>query len=77
MNKILTAMAVLAVLSGCSAQISDNTDPPGGSSGMGLYTDYMTGCQYLSRGSGSLTPRMDADGRQVCITVPVQQNGPN
>jgi hypothetical protein len=47
----------------------DNSDPPGfwSRSGMALYTDHLSGCQYL-RGSlfGGLTPRMDSDGKQVC-----------
>lgn len=34
-------------------------------SGLNLYTDHKTGCQYLGNGSG-LTPRMDALGYQVC-----------
>ncbi|HBZ9863951.1 TPA: hypothetical protein MND73_000646 [Salmonella enterica subsp. houtenae] len=34
-------------------------------SGLNLYTDHKTGCQYLGNGSG-LTPRMDAQGYQVC-----------
>lgn len=42
----------------------DDTDPPDGRSGMNLHTDAMTGCQYLSR--GSLTPRLDADGKHIC-----------
>lgn len=43
----------------------DDTDPPDGRSGMHLYTDARTGCMYLSRGD-SLTPRMGADGKQIC-----------
>ncbi|EGT7582913.1 hypothetical protein JE599_002244 [Salmonella enterica] len=34
-------------------------------SGLELYTDHATGCQYLGNGSG-LTPRMDALGYQMC-----------
>lgn len=47
----------------------DDTDPPGERSGLGLYTDHKTGCQYLKAGSlfgGNLTPRMDSTGRQIC-----------
>ncbi|WP_319568247.1 DUF6440 family protein [Cohaesibacter marisflavi] len=36
-------------------------------SGMTVYTDYKTGCQYLGTWSGGITPRLDADGKQVCI----------
>lgn len=41
----------------------DDTDPPGGRSGMGLRTDNLTGCQYLMSPSGNLTPRMADDGK--------------
>jgi hypothetical protein len=44
----------------------DDTDPPSGRSGMGLYTDSLTGCQYLSHAFSGLTPRMDSAGHQVC-----------
>lgn len=43
----------------------DATDPPAGSlSGLILYTDHGTGCQYVGK-SGALTPRMQADGKQA------------
>jgi hypothetical protein len=35
-------------------------------SGVLLRTDYGTGCQYLEGGRGGLTPRLGADGKQVC-----------
>ena len=45
----------------------DDSDPPGGRSGMLIFTDHLTGCQYLSRPFySSLTPRLGADGKQVC-----------
>jgi hypothetical protein len=46
----------------------DNTDDQlnGERSGMGLYTDNLTGCQYLSSGFlGGITPRLDSDGKHV------------
>ena len=44
----------------------DDTDPPGGRSGLVLYTDHLTGCQYLARPfSGALTPRLDGRGRHL------------
>lgn len=47
----------------------DNTDDieNGIRSGMGLYTDNFTGCQYLSREGyfSSLTPRLDREGEQI------------
>lgn len=47
----------------------DSTDPVDGRSGMRLYTDAGTGCQYVGAPSVGLTPRMAADGRQVCAPV--------
>lgn len=36
-------------------------------SGMILYTDYGTGCQYVSTILGGITPRLDKDGKPVCV----------
>lgn len=44
----------------------DDTDTPTERSGMGLYTDHRTGCQYLGRSLGTLTPRLDAEGKPMC-----------
>lgn len=35
-------------------------------SGLGLYTDAMTGCQYLSAGGSGITPRVDRAGKHIC-----------
>ena len=35
-------------------------------SGVTLITDYGTGCQYLETNFGGITPRLNADGTQVC-----------
>ena len=43
----------------------DSTDAPDQRSGMRLYTDHLTGCQYLGTKSG-LTPRRDAAGKIIC-----------
>jgi len=44
----------------------DTTDPPEGRSGLVLFTDAETGCQYLSGGRRSgVTPRVDGAGRHV------------
>jgi hypothetical protein len=42
----------------------DDSDFPDHSSSMSVLIDHLTGCQYLSR--GSLTPRLDANGKQIC-----------
>lgn len=45
----------------------DDSDPAPKRSGLVIHTDALTGCQYLRRPwSGTLTPRMAADGKQVC-----------
>ena len=45
----------------------DATDPPGGRSDMRIMTDHQTGCQYLMGSRGGLTPRLDENGKQICI----------
>jgi len=36
-------------------------------SGLLLYTDHLTGCQYLKGGIlGGITPRLDRSGKQIC-----------
>ncbi len=45
----------------------DDTDDKPTRSGMRLYTDHGTGCQYLSPGVfGGLTPRARQDGTHYC-----------
>jgi len=34
---------------------------------MRLRTDYGSGCQYLESRTGALTPRLDRNGKQVCL----------
>ena len=45
----------------------DDSDGPHENSHLEVYTDHLTGCQYLFR--YSLTPRMSADGKQICKKV--------
>lgn len=47
-------------------QQKDDTDPSGGRSGLKIYTDSGTGCQYLSVSGGGVTPRLSADGHPIC-----------
>jgi len=52
----------------------DDTDPFKGRSGLSVYTDALTGCQYLKGGLiGGITPRLDASGKQVCQTAQIPQ----
>lgn len=47
----------------------DETDPPfpGPRSGLKLFTDHGTGCQYLlAEGTAELRPRLNAQGQHLC-----------
>lgn len=47
----------------------DTTDNPMTKerSGLNLYTDYLTGCQYLKAGYfGGMTPRLDQNRQPIC-----------
>ena len=47
----------------------DETNDGNRRSGMVMYTDYGTGCQYLKSGFfAAPTPRMNYDGKQICLT---------
>jgi len=60
----LLVTLVVVVLTGCGPSTTRDSD-----NDMLVYTDSGTGCQYLrpnSTNPGGLTPRMGADGKQVC-----------
>ena len=63
MKKILMVLSLVSLV-GCG--VRDDTDPPNGISGLNVFTDHLTGCQYLKAGLGGLTPRMDQNGKQIC-----------
>jgi hypothetical protein len=60
---LLIALGLLIALSSCAPK--DDTDPPDGRSGMSLHTDHLTGCQYLAKPFGGITPRVDGKSRHV------------
>lgn len=62
---VVAMLGVVLLFYSVYATPYDDTDPPGGRSGMDLLTDHRTGCQYLYR-RGAITPRMGRDGRQIC-----------
>ncbi|TQI78737.1 hypothetical protein FHU10_1222 [Serratia fonticola] len=64
----LTAVIVLPLFSWLSFKAGFLTDETDGTSrsGMALYIDAGTGCQYLAVSGSGITPRMDKDGYQVC-----------
>lgn len=59
---IILVVTLYGVFVGADKNSTDRKDER---SGMELYTDALTGCQYLSAGGG-LTPRIDSDGEPVC-----------
>lgn len=65
---IVIASILLPLLSWLSFKAGFLVDDTDGTrrSGMVLYTDAATGCQYLGVSGSGITPRMDEDGYQVC-----------
>lgn len=59
-------VAFTALIAVDTCRPKDSTDPAAGRSGMGLYIDSATGCHYLGRRFGTLVPRLDAGGDQIC-----------
>ncbi|EAB6033868.1 hypothetical protein FKH18_25285 [Salmonella enterica] len=58
---LVWAVSWVLFKTGVTRDSTDGDSP----SNLRLYTDALTGCQYLGNGNG-LTPRMDAQGYQVC-----------
>lgn len=44
----------------------DSTDKPPTRSGVSVVVDELTGCHYLRPPVGGLSPRLGADGKQLC-----------
>jgi hypothetical protein len=61
MKKIMVLLVIF--LAGCQ---KDDTDPPNGVSGLNIFVDAKTNCQYLGQGDGGITPRLDRNGKQIC-----------
>lgn len=69
----LIALVGTAMYQGWYPPARDATDPPSGPrSGVRLRTDSGTGCQYLETKGGGLSPRLGADGKQVCGSAAVE-----
>jgi hypothetical protein len=66
-NEWRTVLALLGafVLVASCATPKDDTDPPHSRSGLALHTDHLTGCQYLAKPLGGITPRVDGKGRHL------------
>ena len=73
-GKVLIVYLIAAFVSGLVNSViakhtdigRDDTDPNGGRSNLLVLTDAKTGCQYLTSNRGGITPRLDADGKQIC-----------
>ncbi|HHQ1471517.1 TPA: DUF6440 family protein [Bacillus anthracis] len=64
MRKILTVLLSVGLLSGCTTGEKIDED-----SGIRVWTDKDTGCQYFYMSSGysdMMTPRMNNEGKQIC-----------
>lgn len=60
-------VAICLVMTGGIDRPADATDDArtGARSGLTVYIDHGTGCQYLRAGNG-MFPRLGADGRPMC-----------
>ena len=63
--KLFILIYAATLLTACGMLDRDSSDPPSGRSGMVIHVDELTQCHYLRRNS-VLTPRMGADGKQLC-----------
>jgi hypothetical protein len=68
MKDILYCLAICALVIVLSPVFvgRDDSDSPTARSGMTIYRDELTGCEYLGTLFHGMTPRMGADGKQVC-----------
>jgi hypothetical protein len=62
MTRPLIALALLGVV-GCTAPSPDRVTR---SIAIEVWVDPMTSCHYVHRYNGGITPRLDADGKQIC-----------
>lgn len=67
MTDLAALLLVLVLLSNMLSGRDDTDDPNGKRSGMILYTDHKTGCQYVGTVLGGITPRLDKDGKPFCV----------
>ena len=72
MSTILSAiwlaclLVVGAGIVGLATQRDDTDAVDSPRSGMYPHIDARTGCHYLSRPFGGITPRLDREGKQIC-----------
>ena len=63
----LAILGIIAVVNAIIERPHDDSDPPGGRSGVAVVTDHATGLQYLRSPGGGITPRLGVDGRQMRV----------
>ena len=65
---IVIALVIAVVAIKLNKPKRSDADPPRGSSGLSVYSDYKTGCQYIAvNGFGKLMPRLTRDGKHLCV----------
>lgn len=70
-NWFLLLFVGYLLIADCGRAHDDSTDSPTERSGLRLYTDHGTGCQYVAAGYfGELTPRLGPDGKPICGVKP-------
>ena len=63
---MMRALMLCLLLCGCGPTQRDDTDPPSGAaSGLELFTDAGTGCQYVGVYQRGIVPRIGSDGRHM------------
>lgn len=63
-----TSIILLALLcAGCNTRAAN--DELGNAGVIKARVDPVTGCQYITYAEGGITPRMGADGKQICHEV--------
>lgn len=71
LNKVLVILAIATVISYLISSFFtpyDSTDVPGKRSGLRLYKDAKTGCEYLSANKNGLVKRVDINGTHIgCV----------
>lgn len=64
---IVSAIALIAFeVSGDESAPTENAPTEFSRIDISVVTDNLTGCQYISQARGGLTPRLDADGHNIC-----------
>lgn len=68
MTDIIAIVVLVVLVMWAFSSKRDATDAPKGArSGLILYTDHETGCQYVQGGPlGGITPRLDEKGKPIC-----------